>query len=312
MVFSEKITIKDFADIFGEDEASFSLRLKHEINSHEFSFRKPTSQEYKSLILEVLKKIKNDTQKIGAKERLDVWQCGWQENLDAYSRDNLDKTHLIPKFIRKGNPVRWKKNYVFPASELFEINFIKIYRQWFGEQYLTSCDIVHEFGCGTGHNLLALAEMFPKKSFRGSDFVDSAVSLTNKVGKEKKIDLSAQKFDMLSPDYSYGIGASDGVFTFGALEQLASNLSPMLEFLLDKKPSIVIHTEPVEEFYDLESLEDFLAYTFQSNRGYSSGLISKLEELELKGKIEIIKAKRLFFGSFFMEGYNHIAWRPKT
>ena len=50
----------------------------------------------------------------------------------------------------------------------------------------------------------------------------------------------------------------------------------------------------MEEFYDLESLEDFLAYTFQSNRGYSSGLISKLEELELKGKIEIIKAKSYF------------------
>ena len=115
---------------------------------------------------------------------------------------------------------------------------------------------------------------------------------------------------MLKPDYDYDISSNDGVFTFGSLEQLAGDVEPMIEFLVSKQPKIVIHTEPVEEFYDLNNLEDYLAYQFQSKRGYSSGLIGLLENLESQGIIQIVKKKRLYFGSFFMEGYNHIAWRP--
>ena len=116
---------------------------------------------------------------------------------------------------------------------------------------------------------------------------------------------------MLSPDYDYEVLPNSGIYTFGALEQLASDTDPILEFFISKKPNICIHTEPVIELYDQENnLSDFLAAKFQGKRGYTSGLIAKLNNLEAEGKIEILSIKRPYFGSFFMEGYNHIAWKP--
>ena len=57
--------------------------------------------------------------KIGAKERLDVWQSGWQENLDAYSRDNSDKTHLILNSSVKETQLDGKKTmYFLPVNYL--------------------------------------------------------------------------------------------------------------------------------------------------------------------------------------------------
>ena len=247
---------------------------------------------------------------MGAAERTEVWEKGWQENLEAFRQSGYDQSQLVPKFVRKGNPLRWKQNYIIPRDDEFELNFINIYRHWYAEEYFSKIDKVHEFGCGTGYNLLSLAEKFPKKSYIGSDFVQSAITITNEIGVSRNLNITALKFNMLAPDFSYELARSDGVFTFGALEQLASNLEPMIEFLLKKQPAIIVHTEPVEEYYDLNNLEDYLAYSFQSKRGYSSGLITRLNQLEKLGKIEILKQKRLFFGSFFMEGYNHIAWRP--
>ena len=69
---------------------------------------------------------------------------------------------------------------------------------------------------------------------------------------------------MLSPDYDYQILQNSGIFTFGSLEQLASDVDPILNFFISKKPNICVHTEPVIELYDKENnLSDFLAAKFQ-------------------------------------------------
>jgi hypothetical protein len=85
----------------------------------------------------------------------------------------------------------------------------------------------------------------------------------------------------------------------------------MIQYLIDENPSVCVHIEPMIEMYDVSNLPDYLASWFQSKRGYSSGLISLLEDLSLQGKLEILEVQRLNFGSLMMEGYNLIAWRPK-
>ena len=302
---------KDFAKSFGVDESTFSTKLIKEINKLNFHFREPTKKEYDKLLLEILKKIETDKQIIGADEREKVWFDGWDENLKMFKESNYDEDSLTPKFVRPGNPIRLNQGYVFPEDENFELNFIKIYRLWFLEKYFSSVDNIYEFGCGTGFNLLAAISIFPEKKLFGSDFVQSSVDLVNEIGKSKKINLQGDLFNMLSPDYDYQILQNSGIFTFGSLEQLASDVDPILNFFISKKPNICVHTEPVIELYDKENnLSDFLAAKFQDKRGYTSGLISKLNNLEEEGKIEILTIKRLYFGSFFMEGYNQIAWKP--
>ena len=117
---------------------------------------------------------------------------------------------------------------------------------------------------------------------------------------------------MLEPRENYEIGPSAAIYTFGSLEQLASKLDPILDFFVKKRPLVCLHCEPAIEYYEDDSIVDVLGRQFQGQRGYSSGLITKLKNLENEGKIEILKMKRLFFGSFFMEGYNLFVWRPKN
>ena len=306
-----ELDIQDFAESFGTNKQSFSSNLVKEINSLNFKYRKPTEEEFEGLILEILKKIDKDKQVIGANEREKVWFDGWNENLQMFRESNFDVETLTPKFVRPGNPIRLNQSYIFPEDDNFELNFIQIYRLWYLENYFNDVDNIYEFGCGTGFNLLAANSLFPKKSLYGSDFVQSSVDLVNEIAKSKEINLIGDLFNMLKPDYDYEIKENSGIYTFGSLEQLASDTDPIIEFFLKKKPKICIHTEPAIELYDKENnLSDFLAAKFQGNRGYTSGLIEKLKKLEEEGQIEIISIKRLYFGSFFMEGYNHIAWRP--
>jgi len=49
---------------------------------------------------------------------------------------------------------------------------------------------------------------------------------------------------------------------------------------------------------------------FHRKRGYTENYLTRLRELEAQNEIEILKVKRLFFGSLYMEGYSYMIWRP--
>ena len=85
---------------------------------------------------------------------------------------------------------------------------------------------------------------------------------------------------------------------------------PMLDFeLLDIGRLNKYRIEVIMKYKDESKLNDYLAIKFQGKRGYSEGLLPLLKRLEKLGKIELIKVKRLFFGSLYMEGYNTFVWK---
>ena len=288
----------------------FSPQCRSLIDAFDFRYRHIEGKEYQALILRILNRIDEDKQVIAGEGRQQVWFNGWQENLDAYIESNFDENELVPKFIRPDNPIRLEQEYVMPFDAKFELNFVHVYRQWFLENYFDAVKQVYEFGCGTGFNLLAASKIFDDKMFFGSDFVQSSVDLVNTIASSKDIPLKGDLFDMINPNYEYKIQDNSGVFTFGSIEQLASEVDNMLAYLLAQKPDVVVHTEPTIELYDDAVLADHLAIKFQGKRGYTEGLLPKLQALEEAGKIELIKVQRLGFGSLFMEGYNLMVWRP--
>jgi len=301
--------IDEFAAHFGTRPKNFSEKCKTLISSFDFSYENIEGQQLESLIVSILKRIDEDEQIIGAKDRTEAWSKGWQENLDQFLENEDNPESLVPKFIRPNQAIRLNGEYISPIDSEFELNLVKVYRQWFLEEYFADVDNIFEFGCGTGFNLVAASEIFPNKKLYGSDFVQSAVNLVNATAKKYNIELSGELFNMLEPRYDYKIPGSSGVFTFGALEQLASEIEPMINYLLDSSPDIVVHTEPAIELYDESKLNDYLAIKFQGKRGYSAGLLPLLQRLEKQGKIELLKVKRLFFGSLYMEGYNMFVWK---
>ena len=299
-----------FAELFGIDAGSIKDATKSLIQRHDFSYREIVGDERDKLILEVLKRIDRDQQVIGAEERKEVWHKGWDANLQEFLSSNFALEALVPKFIRPGQPVRLKRSFVLPNNPDFELRFVEVVRSWIFEEFFAPFSNVYEFGCGTGFNLVALAQRFPDKKLFGSDFVQSSVDLVNGIARQYKLNLSATLFDMISPNPAYRILPSSALFTFGAIEQLASRFEGFVAFLLKQKPALCLHIEPTLELYDDAQLIDFLAIKFHRKRGYTAGFLPMLQGLAAEGRVEIKRVKRLYFGSLFMEGYSLIVWRP--
>lgn len=304
-----EITLEDFARSFGTTADDIGEKCSDIINRTDFTYSIIEGAERDTLILNILKQIESDQQVIGAPERQQVWNKGWEENLNEFISSNYDLNKLVPKFIRYGQPLRFNRQYIQPSTPAFELNYFVVFRQWLFKTFFTSVSHIYEFGCGTGFNLVSIAQLYPDKRLYGLDFVPSSVDLINKIANHYKYNLSGHLFDMISPDLSFTLEKGSAVLTIGAIEQLASKFEAFLEYLIDQPVSLCVHVEPTIELYDENNLVDYLAIKFQGKRGYTRNFLPYLKSLEENKKVEILKVKRLFFGSFFMEGYNCIVWR---
>ena len=305
-----ELTLEDFARSFGTTVEDISEECKDLINGCDFRYRVIEGQERDRVILDVLKKIETDQQVIGAKERKAVWEKGWIENLQDFIDSNYALEKITPKFIRPNQPIRFNRQYIMPSNPNFELDYFLVFRLWLFRKYLRDLDPIYDFGCGTGFNLIALAQMYPEKTLYGLDFVPSSRDIVNKIGEVYKLNITGHLFDMTSPDENFEIEPNSAVLTSGSIEQLAGRFEAFLQFILSHSPGLCINIEPTAELYDENNLIDYLAIRFHRKRGYTENYLPRLRELEAQGKIEILKVKRLYFGSLYMEGFSYIVWKP--
>jgi len=261
------------------------------------------------LILGIMKAIDEDKQIISSYERTEQWENGWGENLRAF-RASWAEADLIPKFIRPGQPIRWRQQFYQPMDEWHELNFVRMMQSHIGDFIEENgCERIHEFGCGTGINLLAMGRRFPKALLYGYDASPSAVTLTEEVGKRFSLHLVAEQIDMRAMPWTPMLGDKAGVFTFGALEQLGSHgFQKFIDYLVQQKPRVVVHIEPVPELLDPENIVDWLSLRFMRKRGYTEGLLPYLHRHE---GVSLLEVERSWFGSKMIESYATIAWRVK-
>lgn len=320
-MFENNIYLEDFANSFGTDVNDIIRNCSNLIKHIDFRYDIIDDDERGKLILSILKRIEEDTQIIGEPKRNITWNNGWQENLNEFIDSNHDINKLIPKFIRSGQPIRYNREYIRTSNPNFELDYYKVLRQWLFKKYLHQYNNIYEFGCGTGFNLVELAQLFPdnknnnknnNKKLYGLDFVPSSVKLINKIAEYHKYNMSGHLFDMISPNYEFHLEKNSAIFTIGAIEQLAGKFESFIEYILKQPVSLIMHVEPAIELYDQGDLIDYLAIKFQSKRGYTKGLLPYLTKLEDDGIIDILKVKRTYFGSLYMEGYNIIIWKPIT
>jgi len=306
-----EVTLEDFARSFGTTVEDIPDDCRELIAKTDFRYKILAGEERDKVLLDVLKKIESDKQVIGAKERQGAWERGWVENLQDFIKSGCDLSKLVPKFIRPNQAIRLNRNYVMPSNPKFELDYLSVFRLWLFRKYLKEFDSIYEFGCGTGFNLVVLAQLYPEKKLHGLDFVPSSRDMVNKIGEVYGWNMTGHLFDMLAPDENFEIGDNSAIFTIGAVEQLAGNFEAFLQFVLKRSPKLCIHIEPTIELYDENNLIDYLAMKFHTKRGYTENYLTRLRELEAQNEIEVLKVKRLFFGSLYMEGYSLLIWRPR-
>ena len=87
------------------------------------------------------------------------------------------------------------------------------------------------------------------------------------------------------------------------------SVGDFVDYLISQRPSLCLHIEPILELYDEDNLVDYTAMSFHKKRGYTEGFLPYLKKLESESKIEVIRVRRLKFGSPSMEGWNYIVWK---
>ena len=307
MHITNKILAKLFKTSILEINKNCSKKLKKKI-----IFKHLSEKEKDRLIVKILKKIQLDKQIIASKGRKKIWQRGWRETLKIYKKNN-NEISLMPKYyIERENKIfRLGGQFIKVNNKNFEIKMLDLYRNWYFKKYFSRVDSIYEFGAGTGHNLVELSKIFPKKKLIGSDFVKSSVKILKLIAKKKNLNLEAFIFDMSKPNQKLIIPSNSAIYTSGALEQLSGKIKKFINYLISQNPKIIVHVEPCSDFYDDKNLPDFLAKTFQDKRRYTSNLLKYLKELEKKNKIKIVKLCKSPFGSLMIEGYNLIVWKVK-
>jgi hypothetical protein len=245
-----------------------------------------------------------------AASRLRDWEAGWDENFRNFAASGWNLDELTPMYYRHGNLIfRLLGEWVRASRAEFEIEILAIIRAWMGATYFARCERVYEFGCGPGHNLAALADMFPETRFVGFDWARSSQRILDAMRAQRGLEVEGRWLDMFAPCGDLHGEHRAGVFTFGALEQLGTNFEPFLNYLLAARPAICVHFEPIYECYAQDVLFDRTAALYHRKRGYLVGFLPKLQTLESDGVLRIERVRRVFGGPYH-DGWTNVVWKP--
>lgn len=305
----KKLTENDFADLFGVMTHELGDACRSFIGDTDFSYDTLGKKHHDDIVLQVIKKLDSGEFDVSGESKQKKWESGWRENLDAFIKSGHDVNTLVPKYVHPDQTLRLYQEYIKPHSSSYEMDFFTALRLWLFNEYLSGVGTIYEFGCGTGYNLVMLANMFPDKKFVGLDWAKSAVELVNLIGITQKKNIHGRLFNMYAPDSSLRLTKDSAVLTIGALEQMGKDFAPFLDFIIKNKPQICINIEPLDEMYHDGNLLDYLAIKYHKQRNYLTGFKSYMDGLFCKNIIEIIQTRRMHFGSLYHDGWSILIWR---
>ena len=303
------ITVNDFERVFGEPVSDF---LRSKIKALEFAYQEIPQSERDLLFLTVMKELQNSAVKKSGAHRIGDWQAGWGANRDEFN-ETCSYESLIPKYFGKFPYVRWCQDFIKPVNKDFEYNMAQVLQYWIFEKHFSELDNIYEFGCGTGHNLFRAEEVNPTASITGLDWADSSQKVIEDINRVYGRNFGCHNFDFFNIDEDYKLGQNSGVYTFAALEQVGESHEDFLNYLIQQNPKICVHIEPIGEMLNPENnFIDFLSVEYFKKRNYLDGFVRTLKDLQAHNKIEIISQQRSYIGSFFVDGYSIVIWRPKN
>jgi SAM-dependent methyltransferase len=300
-------TVADFLDTFGAPPEDAAL-IANEVGKYDFRYRRLSQAERDAVILRVLRRLDGFTQ-VG-EHRKDIWEMSWADTAARYDAAGEEIDALEPSFIGGTKEIRLRGDYAVPVAPKFEFNWFRVLRLWLFRRYISGAPQVYEFGCGSGFNLVAMARLAPEARFVGLDWAESAVALINRVAAKHALSLSGRRFDFFHPDPDLKLEPGSVVTTFCALEQTGERCGAFVDWLMTRRPRLVVSMEPIVDFYDPESLFDDMVLRYHGHRQYLSGYLGRIKALSESGRCELVAARRLFMGSLYHEGYSLLIWKP--
>jgi trans-aconitate methyltransferase len=303
----QAIKPSDIEAILGD---TISERLKKRLVDFDLRFTEITPQERDHYILEAVKALVNPDLKVSGEHRIEDWERGWGENLEEFCKTG-NPDAAVPLYFGKYPIVRWRRHWVRPLNADHEYRLLCILVEYVIERYMADKSAIYEFGCGPGYHLLRARMINAKARLVGLDWATSSQKILNGMA-ERGIDqnLEGRRFDFYHPDETLEFLPNSAVYSVAALEQIGDRHKEFVNFLLNRKPEVVVHLEPIDELMDGNDLHDQLSVLYCRKRNYLKGYLSYLEQLENEGKLTIHRKQRTEYGSFFIEGHSLVVWSP--
>jgi hypothetical protein len=261
-------------------------------------------------MLSILKRIDAADLQASGEDRQPDWEKGWGENLKEFVNSGYDVEKLVPKYFKKNVPVRLFGDYVQPADPDFVLSCTRLFRAWLFKKYLSSFDVIYEFGCGPATHLAYLADLYPEKELVGLDWASPSQKIIRLLAEHRGWKITGRSFDFFHPDEAVSIKKNSAIFTFGALEQVGTRYESFLEFILRRKPALCINIECLSEFYDEKLLAGYLALKYHRRKNYLDGYLTQLRRLTKQSRAEIIADHHQPFGNIFDDSHSYIVWKP--
>lgn len=289
---------------------ALSVKFIDRAQKMDLSYLEPTRQEVELYIFDFLKRLDAPVLPKSNKKDLALWENGWQENLSAIKSGQPLASALRPRYFRGSSFLRFRKNLVVTENRQLEYDLLTLVRIILFENWVSDVSTVCELGCGTGHNLVLLSEIFPEKELIGCDWTKTSQVILSHLAKVEGIKLRGENYDMLEGNPIPELPKDSAILTIHAMEQLGQRFGPFLARLCESGAKRIVHLEPIIEFYDPDNLYDKLACDYTLKRNYLNGFLTELRRLEAEGKLEIIAAFRPEIGGVFHES-SIVVWEPR-
>ncbi|CAK0768811.1 conserved hypothetical protein [Gammaproteobacteria bacterium] len=306
-----KVLTYDLTEIsrhFGVSAEAIPESVRAVLAQSDFRYVRPEGAARDALILAALRELDQPLEMAGV-HRHARWESGWSENLEEFRRSGYDLAALVPRFVRRGEPVRMLGDFIQPLSLNFDVSYIHLLVTWLYVRWFAGTSEIHEFGCGTAQNLVPAAQLYPGRPLFGYDWAAASREIIAEMARHHGYLIQGRVFDMFHPDPAVTLAPDAGVITIGSLEQLGTQFEAFLNFLLANRPAVVVNVDTFNELYDPAHLLDELALRYDRKRGYLHGWVTRLRTLESEGRITILDLRRTY-GSRFHDGHSYVVWRP--
>lgn len=298
----------DFATAWA---AELSDWVRMRIDRRTLAYMDLSQEEHDDAVLRAIKSLEHPLEPAG-QHRLPAWEAGWHENLVEFEATGSPDA-LAPHYFGKNPLVRWRQRYVRGLKSSLEYEMFGVLLDWVLDDWLGDPVMVYEFGCGTGHNLLRLRERFPHAHLVGFDWAKSSIDLVSRLSETTgDTRISSGHFDYFRPDETVVLQRGSSVLTVASLEQMGSDFEAFIDYLMGQPVACVTHLEPIGELLNPENLLDYLSLRYFRQRNYLHGLLDYLERKQDEGLVEILRAQRSYVGSFHIDGYSIVKWRPRA
>ena len=242
----------------------------------------------------------------------EVWQRGWSEVAERLDGRAPTMESLRPGYFRDERVFRFDGQIVEGLEPFVEFHTSMALRHLLLGHYLADAATVVELGCGTGLNILLLAQAYRRMRIIGCDWVPASQRIVEGLGRAFPGRIEGRRFDMLTAEGWDGqeIDRDTVVLTVHALEQLNTHWRTCLDFILARGPRLCLHIEPLAELYDPKDPDDVRMLRYHRKRGYLEGYVPAVQALAAAGRAEIVDLRRIAFSGLYHEAYSVLAWRP--